>query len=196
MASAESARSLVVGSDDELVSDEEMPSPDGSEDSYAPPGATRKRPLSGASGSSEPEAEESGDGDEDDEDNEDGDGSDEDDQKPAGRDRSKRPARAAASTAPVAAASSAPEKDAAGTPSGGKQRTSRCGQCAGCQASNCGKCSNCLDMPAFGGPGTKRQVRIHAPQPPCPSSQHALAAFHSLPKPTPALPASAELQES
>ena len=33
----------------------------------------------------------------------------------------------------------------------------RCGTCLGCIATDCGKCGSCLDMPKFGGPGTKRQ---------------------------------------
>jgi len=38
---------------------------------------------------------------------------------------------------------------------GGKRQ--RCGACAGCRAGNCGKCASCLDMPRFGGTGSRRQ---------------------------------------
>ena len=40
---------------------------------------------------------------------------------------------------------------------GGTKRR-RCGECSGCLAENCGTCGNCLDMPKFGGPGTRRQT--------------------------------------
>ena len=44
---------------------------------------------------------------------------------------------------------------------GGTKRR-RCGECAGCVAENCGACGNCLDMPKFGGPGTRRQTCARA----------------------------------
>ena len=41
---------------------------------------------------------------------------------------------------------------------GGKAKKGRCGNCAGCRAADCGSCSACLDKPAFGGKGNKRQA--------------------------------------
>ena len=58
-----------------------------------------------------------------------------------------------------------------------RSRLARCGQCAGCTRANCGMCSACLDMPAFGGAGTRRQV-IHATQAAC-RSNAACAPFIS-----------------
>lgn len=37
-------------------------------------------------------------------------------------------------------------------------RRKRCGNCSGCTRSNCGECIFCLDMPRFGGPGSKKQA--------------------------------------
>ncbi len=38
------------------------------------------------------------------------------------------------------------------------EKRKRCGKCAGCLAENCGECAMCLDMPKYGGKGTKRQT--------------------------------------
>ena len=38
------------------------------------------------------------------------------------------------------------------------RRKKRCGTCSGCTRSNCGECIFCLDMPRFGGPGSKKQA--------------------------------------
>ena len=40
-------------------------------------------------------------------------------------------------------------------------RRKRCGKCRGCRAVDCGHCKHCLDMPKFGGPGTKKQRCIN-----------------------------------
>ena len=40
-------------------------------------------------------------------------------------------------------------------------RMRRCGECEGCIRKNCGKCNPCLDNPAFGGPGKKKQACLH-----------------------------------
>ena len=37
------------------------------------------------------------------------------------------------------------------------RKTVRCRQCEACNHPNCGICGNCLDMPKFGGKGTKKQ---------------------------------------
>ena len=41
------------------------------------------------------------------------------------------------------------------------RRRKRCGNCSGCTRSNCGECIFCLDMPRFGGPGSKKQACEH-----------------------------------
>jgi len=38
------------------------------------------------------------------------------------------------------------------------EKRKRCGICPGCVAFNCGRCAMCLDMPKYGGKGTKRQT--------------------------------------
>ena len=39
-----------------------------------------------------------------------------------------------------------------------RKKIKRCGECDGCRAENCQTCLSCLDMPKYGGPGTRRQV--------------------------------------
>ena len=40
----------------------------------------------------------------------------------------------------------------------GLEKRKRCGECEGCLAKNCTRCEMCLDMPKYGGKGTKRQT--------------------------------------
>ena len=58
------------------------------------------------------------------------------------------------------------DADVSNTPSsvqksGKGRRRKRCGNCSGCTRSNCGECIFCLDMPRFGGPGSKKQACEH-----------------------------------
>ena len=39
-----------------------------------------------------------------------------------------------------------------------RMRSARCGMCPGCKCGDCGQCKNCLDKPAFGGPGCRKQA--------------------------------------
>ena len=40
----------------------------------------------------------------------------------------------------------------------GKKRRQRCGACAACLLPDCGTCASCVDKPAFGGRGLKKQA--------------------------------------
>jgi len=55
---------------------------------------------------------------------------------------------------PVAGEAEAPRH-----PAGPKRRT-RCNKCANCLAEDCGTCGNCIDMPKFGGLGTRKQTCV------------------------------------